>query len=60
MGARSELTGLKNPSHPRSRPEIHGGHTDHLLRAGHFGAYLKAKVVDNRVVQLEAWPYEFC
>lgn len=46
--------------YPRSRPETHRGHTHYRLRTGRFGAYLMAKVVDNRVVQLEVWPYEFC
>jgi hypothetical protein len=46
--------------YPRSRGETHAGHTHYRLRTGDFGAYLMAEVVDGEVVQLEAWPYEFC
>jgi hypothetical protein len=46
--------------YPRARPITHAGHTHYRLVTGRFDAYLMAKVVDNRVVQLEAWPYEFC
>lgn len=46
--------------YPRARPETHRGHTHYRLATGRYGAYLMAKVVDRRVVQLEAWPYEFC
>lgn len=46
--------------YPRSRPETHAGHTHYRLTRGRYGAYLMARVVDGRVVQLEAWPYEFC
>jgi hypothetical protein len=46
--------------YPRSTGETHAGHTHYRLRTGDFGVYLMAKVVDGEVVQLEAWPYEFC
>jgi hypothetical protein len=46
--------------YPRSEPETHAGHTHYRLRTAADGAYLMAKVVDGDVVQLEAWPYEFC
>jgi hypothetical protein len=46
--------------YPRARPETHAGHTHYRLRTGKFGAYLLAKVVDHKVVQLENWPFEFC
>jgi hypothetical protein len=46
--------------YPRSVPETHGGHTHYRLRTDDNGSYLMAKVVDGVVVQLEAWPYEFC
>ena len=46
--------------YPRSTGETHAGHTHYRLRTGDFGAYLLAKVVDGEVVQLEAWPFEFC
>jgi hypothetical protein len=46
--------------YPRAKGETHAGHTHYRLGTGDFGAYLMAKVVDREVVQLEAWPYEFC
>lgn len=46
--------------YPRSVPETHGGHTHYRLRTDDSGSYLMAKVVEGNVVQLEAWPYEFC
>jgi hypothetical protein len=46
--------------YPRAEPETHWGHTHYRLRTGAYGAYMMAKVVNGEVVQLEAWPYEFC
>lgn len=46
--------------YPRSVPEMHGSHTHYRLRTNDNGSYLMAKVVGGNVVQLEAWPYEFC
>jgi hypothetical protein len=46
--------------YPRSTGETHAGHTHYRLRTGDSGAYLMAKVIDGAVLQLEAWPYEFC
>ncbi len=46
--------------YPRRRGITHAGHTHYRLKTGRFGAYMMAKVVRNRVVQLEAWPFEFC
>lgn len=46
--------------YPRSEGDTHAGHTHFRLRTGRYGAYLLARVESRRVVQLEAWPYEFC
>lgn len=46
--------------YPGADFETHGGHTHYRLGTGAHGAYLLAKVVDRRVVRLEAWPFEFC
>lgn len=46
--------------YPRSKPQTHAGHTHYRLGTNRYGAYLMAKVVDGDIVQLEAWPYEFC
>ena len=46
--------------YPRSKGQTHAGHTHFRLKTGRYGAYLMARVEDRRVVQLEAWPYEFC
>ena len=46
--------------YPRSKGHTHAGHTHFRLKTGRYGAYLMARVEDRRVVQLEAWPYEFC
>jgi hypothetical protein len=46
--------------YPRSKGTTHNGHTHYRLKRGRYGAYLMAKVVRGKVVQLEAWPYEFC
>jgi hypothetical protein len=46
--------------YPESEAITHDGHTHYRLRTNRYGAYLMAKVVNRRVVQLEAWPYEFC
>lgn len=41
-------------------PITHSGHTHYRLATARSGEYLMGKVVANRVVQLEVWPYEFC
>jgi hypothetical protein len=46
--------------YPGARPITHAGHTHYRLSTGRNGPYLMAKVVDQRVVQFENWPYEFC
>lgn len=46
--------------YPRARPIGHAQHTHYRLKEDVDGARLMAKVVDGRVVQLEAWPLEFC
>lgn len=46
--------------YPRSQGTTHNGHTHYRLKTGRSGAYLMGKVVGGKVVQLEAWPYEFC
>lgn len=46
--------------YPNSEPITHSGHTHYRLDTNRFGEYVMAKVVDNRVVRLEVWPYEFC
>lgn len=46
--------------YPGSQPITHAGHTHYRLATARSGGYLLGKVVDNRVVQLEVWPYEFC
>jgi hypothetical protein len=46
--------------YPRSQGDTHAGHTHFRLKTGRSGAYLLARVESRRVVQLEAWPYEFC
>lgn len=46
--------------YPGSEAITHDGHTHYRLRTNRYGAYLMASVVHRRVVQLEAWPYEFC
>jgi hypothetical protein len=46
--------------YPRSEGDTHAGHTHFRLKTGRYGAYLLARVESRRVVQLEAWPYEFC
>ncbi len=46
--------------YPRARPIRHAQHTHYRLKEDVYGARLMAKVVDGRVVQLEAWPLEFC
>lgn len=46
--------------YPHSEGDTHAGHTHFRLKTGRYGAYLMARVENRRVVQLEAWPYEFC
>jgi hypothetical protein len=46
--------------YPKADPIKHGGHIHYRLKTGNFNAYMMGKVVDRRVVQLEAWPFEFC
>jgi len=46
--------------YPHSEGDTHAGHTHFRLKTGRYGAYLLARVENRRVVQLEAWPYEFC
>ncbi|MGH2821197.1 MAG: hypothetical protein ACRDJ5_11145 [Actinomycetota bacterium] len=46
--------------YPPKRGITHAGHTHYRLRTARHGSYMMAKVVDHRVVQLEAWPFEFC
>jgi hypothetical protein len=46
--------------YPARRPLAHAGHIHYRLKTDNFGAYMMGKVVDGRVVQLEAWPFEFC
>jgi hypothetical protein len=46
--------------YPDARPDAHEGHTHYRLDTGRYGSYLLGKVVDDEVVQFEAWPYEFC
>jgi hypothetical protein len=46
--------------YPGSEPITHAGHTHYRLGTSPDGPYLMAKVVKKEVVQLEAWPLEFC
>jgi hypothetical protein len=46
--------------YPGASPITHSGHTHYRLATARNGGYLMGKVVANRVVQLEVWPYEFC
>ena len=46
--------------YPGADPITHAGHTHYRLGTAPSGAYLMAKVVGNRVVRLENWPFEFC
>ncbi|MGH2751968.1 MAG: hypothetical protein ACRDK3_14020 [Actinomycetota bacterium] len=46
--------------YPKSQPITHSGHTHYLLRFGANDSRLFAKVKHGEVVQLEAWPFEFC
>lgn len=46
--------------YPGADPITHSGHTHYRLATARNGGYLMGKVVENRVVQLEVWPYEFC
>jgi hypothetical protein len=46
--------------YPNAEPITHSGHTHYRLDTNREGEYVMAKVVDNRVVRLEVWPYEFC
>jgi len=46
--------------YPHARPIEHGGHIHYRLKNGQSNSKMMGKVVDGRVVQLEAWPFEFC
>ena len=46
--------------YPGADPITHAGHTHYRLGTAPSGAYLMAKVVRNKVVRLENWPFEFC
>jgi len=46
--------------YPHADPIEHAGHIHYRLKTGNSNAYMMGKVVDRRVVQLEAWPFEFC
>lgn len=46
--------------YPNADPIKHRGHIHYRLKNGKDNAYMMGKVVDRRVVQLEAWPFEFC
>ncbi len=46
--------------YPEKTGDRHKGHTHYLLRESKYGTRLIAKVVDRRVAQLEAAPYEYC
>jgi len=47
--------------YPNADPEEHAGHIHYRLKRGNkSNASMLGKVVDGRVVQLEAWPFEFC
>jgi len=46
--------------YPHADPIKHRGHIHYRLKSGKLNAYMMGKVVDGRVVQLEAWPFEFC
>jgi hypothetical protein len=46
--------------YPGADPIKHAGHIHYRLKTGNNNAYMMGKVVDRRVVQLEAWPFEFC
>jgi hypothetical protein len=46
--------------YPNADPIKHSGHIHYRLRNGRFNSYMMGKVVDGRVVQFEAWPFEFC
>jgi len=46
--------------YPNADPIEHAGHIHYRLRNGRNNSYMMGKVVDRRVVQFEAWPFEFC
>ena len=47
--------------YPHADPDEHSGHIHYRLKTGNkSNARMMGKVVDGRVVQLEAWPFEFC
>ena len=46
--------------YPGADPITHAGHTHYRLGTAPSGAYLMGKVVGNRVIQFENWPFEFC
>lgn len=47
--------------YPGAEPMTHDGHTHYRIGGeAPDGGYMLAKVVDDEVVQLENWPFEFC
>ena len=47
--------------YPNAHPIDHAGHIHYRLKtSASNNAYMMGKVVNGRVVQLEAWPFEFC
>jgi hypothetical protein len=46
--------------YPNAEGDTHAGHTHYRLRTSRNGGYLMAKVIGNRVVRFENWPFEFC
>jgi hypothetical protein len=46
--------------YPGADPITHAGHTHYRLRTARNGGYLMGKVVGDKVIRLELWPYEFC
>jgi len=46
--------------YPNADPIEHAGRIHYRLKSGNLDAKMLGKVVDGRVVRLEAWPYEFC
>jgi hypothetical protein len=46
--------------YPNADPIEHGGRIHYRLKSGNLNAKMLGKVVDGRVVRLEAWPFEFC
>jgi hypothetical protein len=46
--------------YPQAEGITHSGHTHYRLYTARTGGYLMAKVKNDKVIQFEAWPYEFC